>query len=122
MGINISSNYIPAININTGISVSGALSVNSNSLYDVTNYQTINITEPRDLLEIRLNTPSRMTSYGNDNLTYLSPATFYSTGITEVDFPVCTTIGNYTFYQCSSLTTANFPSCTTIGNYAFYSC
>jgi hypothetical protein len=122
MGINISSNYIPAININTGISVSGTLSVNSNSLYDVTNYQTVNITGAEDLLKTRLNTPSQITSYSNDNLTYLAPATFYSTGITAVDLTACTSIGSYTFYQCSSLTTANFPSCTTIGNYAFSGC
>lgn len=144
MGININSNYIPAININKGVSISGVLSVNTNSFYNVINYQTINIIKPEDLLEIKLNTPSQITSYSNDNLVYIVPYTFASTGITSAsflnctiiginafrscsslitaNFPNCTAINNHTFYYCRSLTTTNFPNCTSIGDYAFYGC
>ncbi len=147
MGINISSNYIPAININIGMSVSGTLSVSTSSFYNVTNYQALNITkpeDPEDLLGIRLNTSSQITSYSNDNLTYIAPFTFYGctelstisfpscqiistqafvscTALTTANFPVCTTIGN-AFQSCTSLTTANFPSCTYIGSTAFRHC
>lgn len=67
MGININSNYIPIININKGMSVSGTLSVNTNSFYNVTNYQMVNITKPEDFLETRLLTPSKITNYNNDS-------------------------------------------------------
>lgn len=39
--------------------------------------------------------------------------------ITDVSFPLVTTIGSYAFDNCNYLTKASFPECTTVGGYAF---
>ena len=124
MGINISSNYIPAININTGVSVLGALSVSTNSFYDVTNYQTVNINiiKLEDFLETRLVDSLQLTSYSNDNLIYIAPYTFSHTGVTSVNFPMCTSIGYNAFQWCTALTSISFPACKNIGTHAFNEC
>ena len=40
----------------------------------------------------------------------------------NISFPVCSYIGSFAFYSCSSLTEASFPACSYIGSYAFTSC
>jgi hypothetical protein len=40
----------------------------------------------------------------------------------SVDFPACTSIGDYALYSCKNLTSVSFPACTNIGNWAFDSC
>ena len=47
---------------------------------------------------------------------------FYGSGLTTINLPECTSIGEYAFQYCTSLTTVNLPKCTSIGGYAFYSC
>ena len=44
------------------------------------------------------------------------------TSLISINFPVCTTIGSHAFQACKSLITANFSACTTIGPSAFQSC
>ena len=48
---------------------------------------------------------------------------FYEcSNFTSVNFPECTTIGNSTFAYCSSLTSVSFPVCTSVGENAFLYC
>lgn len=53
-----------------------------------------------------------------------SSGVFYGKAINKVSFPSSvTSIGDYEFYQCTSLIEVNLPSnLTTLGNYAFYGC
>lgn len=43
-------------------------------------------------------------------------------GLTEIDFPKCTYIGQYGFQSCQKLATINLPEVKTLGGYAFQSC
>ena len=47
---------------------------------------------------------------------------FYGSGLTTVNLPECTSMGEYAFSSCTSLTTVNLPKCTSIGGSAFNSC
>ena len=50
-------------------------------------------------------------------------AFYYNKWMTaDIDFPVCSYIGNYAFTNCSSITSVNLPECLSIGNGAFSSC
>lgn len=40
----------------------------------------------------------------------------------DIDFPVCSYIGNFAFTNCSSITSVNLPECLSIGNGAFSCC
>ena len=63
------------------------------------------------------------TSFINDRITTVKDQLFYySTSLTTVSIPECTSIGSYAFIGCKSLTTIDLPECTSIGNYAFNSC
>ena len=64
-------------------------------------------------------TPYDSSSFG---ATILSNTYKDGVGVIEFDVPI-TTIGDYAFYQCSSLTSLTIPdSVTTIGEAAFYEC
>ena len=77
--------------------------------------------------EIVLTGKGEIPNYVNrydDHSTYYTP--WYQSRnnikIVEIEEGI-TSIGNYTFYGCSSLTNINIPeSVTSIGNYAFYGC
>ena len=64
-----------------------------------------------------------LTSIYCPSVTTIGSYTFYQcSNLTTISFPECTSIGNNAFYTCSALTTANFPNCITIGSYAFQNC
>ena len=69
--------------------------------------------------------PSTLTSICNTATSQNSPFN-NCTGLTSVDLSGCillTSIGNYTFQNCTSLSTITFPSSlTSIGDYTFISC
>lgn len=64
-----------------------------------------------------------LSTYSNDKITSLTQPVFSNQAtLTDVSFPVCTTVGLYAFYNCQSLTNISFPACTTISGYAFTNC
>jgi hypothetical protein len=56
------------------------------------------------------------------NVETIGDSAFRSTSLTEVNFPKATSIGNFTFSDCTSLVTVELPEAATIGNSAFFIC
>ncbi len=79
-----------------------------------------NVSPPRNAF--RENCNNLQTLYiGNMSLCY-SEFMMWHSNIKTVDLPVCTSIDNNAFYNCSNLTTANLPNVEYIGNNAFAGC
>lgn len=61
--------------------------------------------------------------YTNNRVKTVGTYAFVNCGdLTEVSFPMCTSISTYAFYNCTKLISVNFPACTSIGSSAFGSC
>lgn len=64
-----------------------------------------------------------LTACSNNRVTTVGNYAFYQySSLTTANFPLVTTIGNYAFQNCRGLTTANFPLVTTIGDSVFRDC
>ena len=61
-------------------------------------------------------------SISNNDIKSIASYKFYGSGLTTIDLPECTSIGNEAFGHCTSLTTVNLPKCTSIRDYAFSNC
>lgn len=59
---------------------------------------------------------------GLENFKSIPNYAFRGTALKSLDLPVCTTIGDGAFSDCSSLQSVDLPVCTTIGSEAFCSC
>lgn len=55
-------------------------------------------------------------------VTYIGNASFQSCNITSVDLPLVTEIGDSAFYDCSLLASINVPNAITVGNVSFRNC
>lgn len=60
--------------------------------------------------------------YENSDITSLSNYMLAGSKVVGVNLPAVTTVGNYTFQQCTSLPSISLPSAVTLGNYTFQSC
>lgn len=64
-----------------------------------------------------------ITSISNDRVTSIGGYSFYNcTNLVSADFPNAISIGTYSFYNCSLLASVDFPKATSIGSYAFQQC
>ena len=61
-------------------------------------------------------------SISNNDIKSIARYKFYGSGLTIIDLPECTSIGEHAFDSCKSLITVNLPKCTSIGTYAFGRC
>ena len=64
----------------------------------------------------------KLTAFDFSNIVKINADVFISTGLTEVNGPLVTSIGSNAFASCSSLTSAKLPKATFIGSSAFYNC
>ena len=111
---------------------SGALTITTNGIHDVKNYESaiVNVEgsgseggsgEDTEILDDLVS--GSITSYSNDTVTTIRDGLFMRcTKLTTASFPAATKINQYAFYQCSNLTTVSFPACTNIGDNAFGLC
>jgi len=61
--------------------------------------------------------------YSSNQLNVVGDFAFYNcSSLDTINFPNATSIGQYAFRSCSNLYTVDFPVITSIGNYAFNSC
>ena len=104
---------------------SGTLPITENGIYDVYSYASVDV----DVAgvggitadEVALRTISGAIT--GSSASYIGSYAFYScSSLTEINFPVCTSIRNSAFTYCFSLTEANFPACISIASSAFYAC
>ena len=64
-----------------------------------------------------------ITEISNNEVTSVGSYTFINcTKLTTVDLPVCTSIGSSAFNSCATLSSVNLPACKNVGYYAFYGC
>ena len=64
-----------------------------------------------------------ITTYMNDRISSIGSYTFRDCSqLVSVNFPVCASIGDNAFYSCTKLASMSFPVCTTIGVSAFQYC
>lgn len=59
---------------------------------------------------------------GLENFKSIPEGAFRETALKTINLPVCTTIGSYAFYGCSSITEVDLSACKNIGNGSFREC
>lgn len=104
---------------------SGALEINENGSYDISDKASVNVNVASsggvDYLAMRLTqTPYE---YENSEITKLPAYGFRDDGgIVKATFPNVTSIGRYTFYSCTKLTSINIPKLTSLPANAVDNC
>ena len=99
---------------------SGTLPITENGIYDVYSYASVDVAAGISVDDIAMRTISGAISGSAPQIGNF--AFFNCTSLTEANFPACASIGASAFMRCISLAEANFPACTSIGASAFMFC
>lgn len=111
-----------AVTITASELVSGTLSITSNSIYDVTNYASVDVNCPTGRSDAEWILPSQISGVISGSYRSVRAGAFWTEKITAVNLPSAQYIGPYAFRACVSLTTVSLPMVTGLEEGAFYGC